>query len=166
MERQRQAGGAGPTWVIVERTLQFLKAFRKRDRWHLLHWLLAEVLLPQPLSKFILKAQSVYTCISISLNGIVPPFAFCFVLFFFYNGHWSFWRFDSPSLFLILSHLSLSLVIYSRMHFLLVLVSGGSKAARMASSNTFLSPRWLKRKGNRKQGKKLNSADFSSTVSR
>lgn len=28
-----------------------------------------------------LKAQSVYTWIRISLNGIVPPFPFCFVLF-------------------------------------------------------------------------------------
>lgn len=34
------------------------------------------------------------------------------------------------------------MLIYSRMHFLLVLVSGGSKAARMASSKTFLRPRW------------------------
>lgn len=93
-----------------------------------------------------LKAQSVYTWIRISLNGIVPPFPFCFILFIIMAT-------DPSDVFFILtthflhrqiSHCHCS--IYSSMHFLLVLVSGGSKAARMASSNTFLSPRWLKRK--------------------
>lgn len=48
------------------------------------------------------------------------------------------------------------LFIYSRMHFLLVLVSGGSKAARMASSNTFFSPRWLKMRQNKSETKKCS----------
>lgn len=71
--------GGPPHLNICRENTAILKAFRKGVRWHLLH---AEVLFPQHLSKFILKAQSVYTCIRISLNGTVPPFPFCFVLFF------------------------------------------------------------------------------------
>lgn len=70
-------GRGGPPHLNIWReNTAISKSFQKR--WHLLH---AEVLLPQPLSKFILKAQSVYTRFRKSLNGIVPPFPFCFVLF-------------------------------------------------------------------------------------
>lgn len=41
-------------------------------------------------------------------------------------------------------HPSLLLFIYSKTQRFLGLVSGGSKAARMASSNTFFSPLWLR----------------------
>lgn len=87
--------------------------------------------------------------------SVAPPFPFCFVLFF-QNSHWSFWCFNLPHLFLTRLNLSLSLFIYSRTHFLLVLVSGGSKAARIASSNTFLSPRWLKMRENKSETEKCN----------
>lgn len=123
----RQGGPAPPEYV----RRKVLKAFWRRDRWHAAftaRW----SFVPQPLSKFIFKAQSVYRWIRISLIGTVPP---CF-------PPWSLIQ-----LFLIthpfLNHqLSLGVLIYSRMHLFLALVSGGSKAARMASSNTFLRPRW------------------------
>lgn len=59
----------------------------------------------------------------------------------------------TPPMFFRPLHVSLLLFIYSRTHFLLVLVSGGSKAARMASSNTFFSPRWLKMRQNKSETK-------------
>lgn len=144
MEWQRQAGGGPPHLKIYRENTAYLKAFRKGDQWHFLHLLHAEVLLTQRLSKFILKAQSVYTWIR-SLNGIVPPSLLCFVLYIIMATDPSDGFFFIHTTYFLhrqLAHCHCS--IYSRRHFFLPLVSGGSKAARMASSNTFLSPLWLK----------------------
>lgn len=125
----RQGGPAPPGYVGINGFKSFLKKRPVTHTAFTARW----SLVPQPLSKFILKAQSVYRWIRISLIGTVPPFPMVLTMVI------------DPTLFNhpFLNHqLSLGVVIYSRMHFFLLLVSGGSKAARMASSNTFLRPRW------------------------
>lgn len=127
--------GACPTLIRRENVFQSFQ--KKRPVTHTAftaRW----SFVPQPLSKFILKAQSVYTWIRISLIGTVPPLPMFLTLVIDPT------LFNHPNPFLKPS--TFSAFAYNRTHFFLLLASGGSKAARMASSKTFLRPRWLENK--------------------
>lgn len=123
----------------------------KKEQVTLIAFTICWSFVPQPISRFWRHNQCIRMLEYIS---VAPPFPL--FLSFFHNSHWSFWCFQLPHLFLTLLHLLRLLFIYSRTHFLLVFVSGGSKAARMASSNTFFSPRWLTMRQNKSEIKKCS----------
>lgn len=88
-KKQWQARGGLPHLNIYRENTAISKGFREGHRWCLncIHCT-SDTLNPQPVSAFILKAQSVYVCTEIHFDATVPslPLWFCplfFGIFFF-----------------------------------------------------------------------------------